>query len=95
MTATHRGAYGLRLGSPIADRYLVDAAPNWPLWHLRWRLGGTGEPVPERIGLDEAVVALEPAGHVVVERLAKTSTLVLPKQPVEEAWALLGWRRSL
>jgi hypothetical protein len=87
MTGAHRGAYGLRLGPPLEDTYLVDVPESWPDWQLTWRRAPLDERQPERVGPDDAVVKLMPNGQVLIDRPSRTSTLLLPTAPRPVAWA--------
>jgi hypothetical protein len=87
MTGPYRGAYGLRLGPPLEDTYLVDVPQGWPDWQLAWRQTPLHERQPERIGPDDAVLNLRPRGQVLIDRRTRTSTFLLPAAPRPVAWA--------
>ncbi len=83
------GAYGLTFpGVPSAR--LVLAPDSWPAWTARvndelW----TG---PQEWSDDRVVLRLAPVGHARIDRRTRTTDLLLPEPPVEEAWfhPLLG-----
>ena len=87
MIGPHRGAYGLRLGPPLEDTYLVDVPEGWPDWQLVWRQTPLHERQPERIGPDDAVLNVRPRGQVLIDRRTQTSTFLLPSAPRPVAWA--------
>lgn len=82
-----RGAYGLRLGPPVEDSYLVDAPADWPAWELAWSQAPSGQGRELHIGDDYAVIDVMPEGRVLIERATRTSTFFLPAPPSPEAWA--------
>jgi hypothetical protein len=89
MTTDPRGAYGLRLGPPLEDTYLVDVPSDWPEWELQWRplQPDQHQDQDQRIGPDEVLLNLLPEGRVLIERAANRSTLLLREEPRPEAWA--------
>jgi hypothetical protein len=86
MTGPNRGAYGLRLGPPLEDSYLIDVPESWPDWELGWRRDPLHERQPERIGPDNAVLNMRPRGQILIDRLTRTSTFLLPTAPRPVAW---------
>jgi len=87
MTEPSRGAYGLRLGPPLAEEELVDAPTSWPQWRMCWQETALERRQTQRIGPDEALLDLTPKGQVLVDRLTSTSTFLLPAPPQPEAWS--------
>jgi len=87
MTEPSKGAYGLRVGLPIAEDDLVDAPAGWPRWHLCWRETPRDRRRPQQLGPDEALFDLQPVGQMLVNRRTSTSTLLLPGAPPAEAWS--------
>ncbi len=87
MTTSARGAYGLRLGPPLEDGYLVDVPSDWPEWELQWRTLPRDQHQDRRIGPDEVLLDLRPEGQVLIERALSRSTLLLREEPRPEAWA--------
>ncbi|HUC12915.1 MAG TPA: hypothetical protein VMS00_00550 [Acidimicrobiales bacterium] len=87
MTAAFRGAYGLRLGPPLEDSYLVDVPSDWPEWDLEWLPLPPDQPQGQRIGPDEVLLNVLPEGQVLIERALNRSTLFLREDPRPEAWA--------
>jgi hypothetical protein len=87
MTTFARGAYGLRLGPPLEDSYLVDVPSHWPEWELQWRPLPPDERQDQRIGPDEVLLNVLPEGQVLIERALNRTTLLLREEPRPEAWA--------
>ncbi len=87
MTSFARGAYGLRLGPPLEDGYLVDVPSDWPEWELQWRPLPPDRHRDQRIGPDEVLLNVLPEGQVLIERALNRSTLLLREEPRPEAWA--------
>jgi hypothetical protein len=87
MTEPSKGAYGLRLGEPLAEADLVDAPATWPEWHFQWRESPLDQREAQRLNDDDALLDLQPAGQVLIDRLTRTSTLLLPVKPPSEALA--------
>ncbi len=87
MTTFARGAYGLRLGPPLEDGYLVDVPSDWPEWELQWRPLLPDQHRDQWIGPDEVLLDLLPEGQVLIERAISRSTLLLQEEPRPEAWA--------
>jgi hypothetical protein len=87
MTTVPRGAYGLRLGPPLEDSYLVDVPSDWPEWELQWRPLPPDQHQDQRFGPDEVLLKVLPEGQVLIESALKRSTLLLRDEPRPAAWA--------
>ena len=81
------GAYGLALPDvPGAAHLLVRAPVDWPDWRIRHRpLPGTAGADEEHdfVSPDEARLRLSGGGHLLADRCASSSTLVLPERPAD------------
>ena len=82
-----RGAYGLTLPDvPGAAEMLVEPPVEWPTWGIRHQppsqVVGYCEK-PEFVSETQGRLWLSGGGHVLIDRAASMSTLVLPKRPAD------------
>ena len=80
-----RGAYGLTVPSDWPAERFVASPAAWTRWRFEWVQEDVRRE-PERVDDDIAVLNIEPAGQVVIERDVARSTLRLAHEPTNEAW---------
>jgi hypothetical protein len=88
------GAYGLAFRGSGRNTRLLPADPAWPEWEIRWRRqesphGGAPSRAVRREewSPDHARLNAKPNGTILLDRIARTTTFVLPEPPSPEALA--------
>jgi len=90
VSSTERGVYGLRIHAPelhehIEGSLLVEARASWPDWEIGYDplvdWSDDHPPVIESWSDDHALLATQPTGFIVIDRVAARTTLHLPEPP--------------